>query len=152
MMRRYLGAVVALLVILAGDGRAWGEGGAVTESSEMKAIFSDATMLGYFPDEFGGKDRFTEYHCPNGQSRYIHGGSFKRGIWRVGEGRVCYTYDRPLPAETFCFQLFHDGEGYKLINVAHPEDGFTVFISSRLSGDPLKLQQLDGGACEDLSS
>ncbi|WP_374654626.1 hypothetical protein [Dongia sp.] len=127
--------------------------GAITDTAEIEAILSGHTMLGYFQYRGEAKDRWTEYHCPNGQSRYIHGTDFLRGVWRVGNGRVCYTYDRPNPGEMYCFQLFKDAAGlYKLRDADHPADDFTVFISESLPGDPFKLQKLDGGSCENLSS
>lgn len=155
MRQMTVGAVLALagIAAMAAHAEEPAAAGAITDPAAISKILSNQTMLGYFQYDGGSKDRWTEYHCPNGQSRYIHGTDFLRGVWGVSKGRVCYTYDRPHPGEIYCFELFQDEAGlYKLRNADHPEDGFTVFISESLPGDPFKLQKLDGGSCENLSS
>ena len=126
---------------------------AISDPAALQAILGGHTIIGYFETPEGGHDNWTEYHCPNGQSRYIHDGELMKGLWRLRDGHVCYSYDRPDPGETFCFDVYADqGNGYKLILVGEEEEGFVVFISQRLSGDPFKILKLDGGSCEDLSS
>jgi hypothetical protein len=162
-LRKFLKRLALGLLLLAGGESALADGSPangptptdtpVTDAGDLRAILSGYTLLGYFQHEGGPPDRWTEYHCPNGQSRYIHGVEFSRGKWTIEDGHVCYTYDRPNPGEVSCFDFFRDQAGaYKLISTAFREEGFTVFISNRLAGDPFKIQKLDGGACEDLSS
>jgi hypothetical protein len=114
---------------------------AISDPAALQAILGGYTIIGYFETPEGG------------QSRYIHDGELMKGLWQLRDGHVCYSYDRPELGETYCFDVYADqGNGYKLIAIGDEEEGFVVFISQRLRGDPFKILKLDGGSCEDFSS
>lgn len=144
---------VHLMGMAAAQEQVQGDAVAISDPADLRTIFGGYTIIGFFQLPDGVQDTWTEYHCPNGQSRYIRGGDLFKGRWQLRDGHICYSYDRPNPGETYCFDVYGDQNGgYELILTDHEEDGFRVFITRRLLGDPFRIQKLDGGSCDGLTS
>lgn len=124
----------------------------ITDLAKLREIYAGNTMIGAnrFPDQ--SEIRWSEFQCPNGQTRWVFDGKLYPGRWSTQDGHVCFAYDDFAEGTMYCFDVYDDGRGgYKLVDTMDPELGFVVFVKP-LPGDPFKIQKLDGGACEGLSS
>jgi len=124
----------------------------IMDPAKLREIYAGNTMIGInrFPDQ--PELKWSEFQCRNGQTRWAYDGRLYPGRWSAQDGHVCFAYDDIAEGTMYCFDVYDDENGgYKLVATTEPELGFVVFVSP-LPGDPLKIQKLDGGSCEDATS
>lgn len=124
----------------------------ITDPDELRAIFADRTIIGLYHLPDAPIERWSEYHCRNGRSRWIYESKLYEGNWWIKDGRACFAYREWEDGSTACFEVYADAPSdFKLVAQDYPELGFIISAKS-LPGDPLKIQNLNGGSCEDVTS
>jgi hypothetical protein len=124
----------------------------ITDPAALHAIYAGHTVIGtnHFPDQ--PPKKWSEFHCPNGKSRWVYESKLYDGKWWIKDGRACFAYQEWDNGNTACFDVYAGKEGgLNLVDQAYPELG-VIIIATSLPGDPLKIQKLDGGSCEDATS
>ena len=156
-LRRGIALAVVVVGMMGGNGAAAldpvpADATPITDAAKLREIYAGNTMIGVnrFPDE--PEFKWSEYQCRNGQTRWAFDGRLYAGRWSAQDGHVCFVYDEIEEGAMYCFDVYDDGGGgYKLVASTEPELGFVVFVKP-LPGDPLNIQKLDGGRCEDPTS
>lgn len=145
--------VLTWLALSGAPGSAQDIGAAISDPKKLREILAGNTAFGVNRREGDPDIKWSEYHCQNGRSLYIYGLDFHRGRWWLEGDEVCYTYEDADPGENSCFRFYSAGNGsYDLTARDTPAGSYEVTLQGVVPGDPFRIQKLDGGSCEGLSS